>query len=75
MAANGYSGITTVNAGTLRLEPAAQTPVLSGSGANIQAGHLVFDYTSPGNDPASTINTLLAASYHGGAWNQGQFQS
>jgi autotransporter-associated beta strand protein len=73
--ANGYGGVTTVTAGTLLLEPAAQTPVLSGGGANIQAGHLVFDYTSAGNDPANTINTLLAASYHGGAWDQGQFQS
>jgi hypothetical protein len=35
----------------------------------------VFDYTSPGNDPANQIRTLLGTSYNGGAWNQGQFQS
>ena len=72
---NNYAGQTTVSGGTLELALSAQSPILSGGGVNIQSGHAVFDYTTPGNDPASAINTLLAASYHGGAWDQGQFQS
>jgi autotransporter-associated beta strand protein len=73
--ANNYAGQTVLNGGTLELALSAQSPILSRGGVNIQSGHAVFDYTSPGNDPASQINTLLAASYNGGAWNQGQFQS
>ena len=72
---NNYAGQTIVSVGTLELALSAQSPILSGGGINIQSGHAVFDYTAPGNDPAGTINTLLAASFHGGAWNQGQFQS
>ena len=72
--ANSYSGATTVNAGVLELGTSAQSPVLTGGGADIQAGKIVFDYVS-GSDPATTIQGLLAASYHGGLWNTGQFRS
>ena len=48
----------------------AQAPVLTGGGANIQAGQMVFDYP----DQATTIAILLKASYNGGLWNIGQFQ-
>ncbi len=71
-AANIYSGLTTVAAGTLELAPAAQNCVLTG-GANIQAGKIVFDYAGAA-DPATTIQSLLAASYHGGLWDVGQFR-
>jgi autotransporter-associated beta strand protein len=73
--ANNYVGQTVLNGGTLELALSAQSPILSRGGVNIQSGHAVFDYTNPGNDPASTIQSLLAVSYNGGAWNQGQFQS
>ena len=43
---NTYSGVTTIEAGTLRLGPSAQAPVLTGAGgADIQGGKLVLDYT------------------------------
>jgi len=45
----------------------------SGGSATIQAGKLVFDYTGA-SDPAATIATLLAASYHNGQWDVGQFR-
>jgi T5SS/PEP-CTERM-associated repeat protein/autotransporter-associated beta strand protein len=72
-AANTYTGPTTVKAGTLELGPAAQSPVLTGAGANILAGSLIFDYSGP--SPASTIQSLLAASYDAGAWDLGQFKT
>jgi autotransporter-associated beta strand protein len=71
--ANTYTGPTTVKAGTLELGPAAQSPVLTGGGANILAGSLVFDYSGP--SPASTIQSLLAASFDAGAWDLGQFKT
>ena len=71
--ANTYTGLTTVKAGTLELGPSAQSPVLTGAGANILAGSLAFDYT--GSSPASAIQSLLATSYNGGvsSWTTGQF--
>ena len=59
--ANTYTGLTTVVGGTLELELDAQEPVLTGGGADIQRGKLVFDYTT--TNPASTIEGLLATSY------------
>ncbi len=56
--ANSYTGTTTVKAGTLELGTAAESPVLSGAGADVQGGTLVFDYTS-GSDIASTVQSLL----------------
>jgi hypothetical protein len=55
------------------LGPSAQNCVLNVGGANLQLGALVFDYTGA-SDPAATIATLLAASYHNGQWDIGQFQ-
>ena len=72
--ANSYSGLTTISAGAVELGTSAQSPVLTGGGADIQAGKIVFDYVS-GSDPATTIEGLLAASYDGGLWNTGQFRS
>jgi hypothetical protein len=34
-----------------------------------------LSYSSSGNDPASTVDVLMKASYSNGAWNSGQFQS
>jgi autotransporter-associated beta strand protein len=70
--ANIYIGLTTVASGTLELAPAAQNCVLNVGGADIQAGRIVFDYAGAA-DPAATIRSLLAASYHGGLWDVGQF--
>ena len=57
--ANSYAGLTTVNGkdgvltltGTSTATPIAWAPVLTGGGANIQSGKLVFDYTG-GDRPA-----------------------
>ena len=43
--ANSYTGLTTVRAGTLELGVNAQSPVLTGGGASLGHGLLVFDYT------------------------------
>ena len=73
--ANNYGGLTTLSAGMLELGPSARGPVFTGGGADIRAGaKMVFDYVT-GADPAATIGGLLAASYHGGLWNTGQFHS
>ncbi len=60
-AANTYVGVTTVAAGSLVLSGnAAQAPVLSVGGANLQAGTLVFDYSPAGStDPLATIRSDL----------------
>ena len=75
---NRYTGVTTVDGtgGTLQLNGAAkaQYPVISGSGANIMAGKMIFDYTGE-SSPAATIKSLLTTSYHAGAWDIGQFKS
>ena len=63
---NTYTGLTTVNAGTLDLIGAgsgvAWNPVLApGSGANLNGGILVFDYSAGGAllDPATTIASAV----------------
>ena len=53
--------------------PAAQNAVFNLGGADIQAGKLVFDYNGS-TSPATTIRSLLTASYHGGLWDIGQFR-
>jgi autotransporter-associated beta strand protein len=57
-----YSGLTTVNGGTLQLGVNAQAQVLGSgaAGADIQSqtAKLIFDYVS-GSDPYSTIKGLL----------------
>jgi autotransporter-associated beta strand protein len=75
---NSYSGVTTVEGGTLQLSGAAAwNPVLNLGGANIKAGTMIFDYTGEGS-PAETIQSLLTTSYHSGSsthFNVGKFQS
>jgi MYXO-CTERM domain-containing protein len=59
--ANNYTGTTTVAGGTLQVNSAAQTPILTGPGnAVINSGNLVLDYTG-GSDPTSTVVGILAA--------------
>jgi fibronectin-binding autotransporter adhesin len=77
--ANDYTGLTTVQGGTLQLNGAgARNPVLSLGGADIQHGwsKMVFDYSGKGDSsPATTVAGLLSAGYNGGAWNTGTIQS
>jgi autotransporter-associated beta strand protein len=64
--ANTYGGLTTVSGGTLELgTAAARHPVFDLGGANIQNdwSKLVFDYTSPSDDPAAQIASILQTSY------------
>ena len=56
---NSYTGLTTVNGGTLELGAAAQDPVLTLGGADIMAGKLVFDYT--GGSLSSPLSTVQGA--------------
>ncbi len=65
--ANNYTGLTTVNAGVLQLNAAAQTPVIGSgaAGANVTGGKLVLDYTT-GSDPKDTIRSLLHTAFNGG---------
>ena len=80
---NTYAGPTTVYAGTLTLvgqsmtTPQAWNPVLSGGGADIQGGQIVFDY-SAGSTPASTVQELLTTSFDRAGtarFDIGQFRS
>jgi len=73
--ASTYIGLTTMQAGTLQLGLDAQTPVLTGGGADIQGGRMVFDYTALSPNPATTIHRLLTYSYDGGLWDRGKFAS
>ncbi len=72
--ASSSTGTVVVQAGALTLGLNAQSIVLSGAGADIQTGKLIFDYTG-GSTPAAAILALLTASYHGGAWDIGSFRS
>jgi T5SS/PEP-CTERM-associated repeat protein/autotransporter-associated beta strand protein len=82
--ADTYTGRTTIAAGTLELGSAAWNPVLTAGGAELQtqnlgggtvtATKLVFNYTGAA-DPVATIQSLLAASCDGGAWDVGQFRA
>jgi autotransporter-associated beta strand protein len=72
--ANVYTGLTAVAGGTLELGPNAQNCVLNVGGADVQSGKMVFDYAGV-SDPATTIQSLLTASYHGGLWDVGQFKN
>jgi len=77
---NAYTGLTTLEAGTLQLNGAsAQNPVLNLGGADIQTGLMVFDFSAGGTatDPAATILSDLTASYNHGvnAWTTGKFLS
>jgi autotransporter-associated beta strand protein len=70
---NYYTGVTTVQAGTLQLGPNAQTPVFGGNtpitgfpvvggGADILGGKLVLDYTGVAS-PAANVLSILDAGY------------
>ena len=59
--ADSYTGLTTVEAGTLVLGVAAQNPVFSLGGVDIQGGSLILDYS--GTSPAATIESILTAGY------------
>lgn len=64
---NTYSGLTTVSAGELQMTGAnAWNTVFNEGGADIQGGKLVFDYTN-GSSPASTVLSILTASYGDGS--------
>jgi len=41
----------------------ARGPILTGAGADLQAGKIVFDYTNSGDNPSSTIEGMLATAY------------
>ncbi|MGC4031378.1 MAG: autotransporter-associated beta strand repeat-containing protein [Tepidisphaeraceae bacterium] len=63
--ANTYTGTTVVQAGTLNLTNAAQSPVLTGAGgADVQGGKLVLDYTG-GSSPVASVKSILDAGYAG----------
>lgn len=73
--ANTYTGVTTVQDGTLRLGRLAHGPVLSGpGGADIQGGRLVLDYAGGGANPAAQVLAALTAS-HADNWATGQIRS
>ena len=60
---NNYTGLTTIMGGTLALKGSgAQTPVLSGGGADLKAGKLLLDYTGA-SDPITNIKTILGNAY------------
>ena len=71
--ANSYNGHTVVEAGVLELGTDAQSVVLTGGGADIHAGKMVFQYSGA----APGVASLLTASYSGGTapWTTGQFLS
>jgi autotransporter-associated beta strand protein len=61
---NTYTGTSAVQAGTLRLlGNAAQAPVLTGGGADIQGGKLTLDYSGGGTDPADQVSSILHAGF------------
>jgi autotransporter-associated beta strand protein len=61
--ANAYTGLTTVNGGVLELGASAQGRVLTGGGADLQTGKIIFDDPSQ----AASIAAILDASYGDGA--------
>ena len=65
--ANTYTGSTIVNnaAGAIRVNGTSSSPVLTGAGADVQNGSLLFDYTG-GTDPVTTIRSLLATGFGNG---------
>ncbi len=63
--ANNYSGLTALQAGTLKLESPAHNAVLTLGGVDVQGGQLLFDYNG-GADPVDTIRSNLHAGYVAG---------
>jgi autotransporter-associated beta strand protein len=73
---NTYTGVTTVQAGTLQMSESSYSNVATnGGGADIQGGKGVLDYSASGVSPAPEVQALLTASYHGGAWDVGQIRN
>ncbi len=72
--ANSYTGLTTLENGKLVLAAGAKTPVLSNAGIDVKFGKLVLDYTDSGTSPIA-VDTAMKASYAGGDWAGGKFQS
>jgi autotransporter-associated beta strand protein len=72
---NTYTGVTTVQAGTLQMSESAYTNVATNGGADIQGGKGVLDYSAGGVSPAPEVQALLTASYHGGVWDVGQIRN
>jgi autotransporter-associated beta strand protein len=62
-AAHSYNGNTTVNGGTLIVKTAAQSPITSGTGANIQNGYLVMEHGADGGVFAANVLSILDAGY------------
>lgn len=73
--ANTCIGRTTMQAGILYLGIDAQSSVLTGGGADIQHGKIVFNYSTTSQNPAPTIKDLLSDSYNGANWDRGMFRS
>ena len=81
---NGYTGVTTVKAGTLKVSyssilASSSTPLLTGAaGTDVQNGTLILDYTG-GTTPAAIVRNLLKASFQAattpGVMETGQIRS
>jgi autotransporter-associated beta strand protein len=68
---NTYSGVTTVEAGTLQMSESAYGNVATNGGADIQGGKGVLDYSISGVSPAPEVQAALTVGYNGGAWDLG----
>jgi autotransporter-associated beta strand protein len=71
---NTYTGVTTIEAGTLQMSENTYTN-LATSGGDIQGGKAVLDYSASGATPAADVQALLAASYNSGTWIGGPIQN
>ncbi len=67
--ANTYTGVTTIESGTLQIDNAtATTNVLTNAGGvNNTGGSLVLDYSTSGTSVASTVQSRLQTAYNNGA--------
>jgi autotransporter-associated beta strand protein len=72
---NTYSGVTTVQAGTLQLSEYTYANIATSDGADIQGGSGILDYSLSGTSPAPEVQALLTASYNNGAWNIGYIRN
>jgi autotransporter-associated beta strand protein len=72
---NTYTGVTTIQAGTLQMSEYSYGNVATNGGADIQGGKGVLDYSLSGVSPAPEVQAALTASYNGGAWDVGQIRN
>jgi autotransporter-associated beta strand protein len=72
---NTYSGVTTVQAGTLQMSEYSYGNVATNGGADIQGGKGILDYSLSGTSPAPDVQVMLTASYNNGAWDVGQIRN